>query len=154
MQIPPRQHMDLSQSGLISFATIGVCVLVRQLRLAHFLFCGVSMKYDKEQLEQINIHALRNIAREVGVRAPTRLNKNVVIKEIMQIESGQKQPYQATRKGRHAKDFVINDQIKNPTISVGVETKESLTSDEREKLKKEFISVFLKEVEKKLNEIL
>ena len=112
------------------------------------------MKYDKEQLEQINIHALRNIAREVGVRAPTRLNKNVVIKEIMQIESGQKQPYQATRQGRHAKDFVINDQIKNPTISVGVETKESLTSDEREKLKKEFISVFLKEVEKKLNEIL
>ena len=33
------------------------------------------MKYEKEQLEQIHVHDLRGIGRELGVKAPTKLKK-------------------------------------------------------------------------------
>jgi len=36
----------------------GVCVFVRQLRLAHILFCEANMKYEREELDKINLHTL------------------------------------------------------------------------------------------------
>ena len=51
MQIPPRQYKDLSESGLISFATIGVCVFVRRLRLAHFFYLEIIM--EKNTIKEI-----------------------------------------------------------------------------------------------------
>lgn len=114
-----------------------------------FLFCVASMQYTKEQLDQINIHALRNIAREVGVRSPTSLNKQPLIDEIMQIASGNKQPHRSTRGGRHVKNFVIED-INNQKDSELVRIKKGINA----KVKKEFIDFVLKEVEKKLNELL
>jgi 16S rRNA (cytosine1402-N4)-methyltransferase len=34
------------------------------------------MKYEKEHLSQIDVHSLRNVARDVGVKAPTLLKKD------------------------------------------------------------------------------
>ena len=116
---------------------------------AFFLFCGVIMQYDKEHLDQINIHALRNIAREIGVKAPTSLLKQVLIDEILQIASGKKQPYRSTKAGRHAKNFVIESTSNKKAVDI-VDTKKAISDDE----KKEFIDFVLKEIEKKLNELL
>ncbi|MBQ4270034.1 MAG: Rho termination factor N-terminal domain-containing protein [Clostridia bacterium] len=56
------------------------------------------MKHEKEQLYKMNIYTLRSIARELGVKAPTCLKKQELIEEILQIESGAKQPCEASKK--------------------------------------------------------
>ena len=107
------------------------------------------MQYTKEQLDQINIHALRNMAREVGVRAPTSLNKQTLIDEIMQIASGNKQAYWSTKGGRHVKNFAIED-INTDKEASADNAKKRLNDKE----KREFIDFVLKEIEKKLNQLL
>jgi len=43
------------------------------------------MEYQKEFLLLINLYDLRNIARDIGVRAPTALTKPKLIEEITKI---------------------------------------------------------------------
>lgn len=94
------------------------------------------MKYDREQLSQINLYGLRSLAREVGVKSPTSLKKQALIEEIILIESGKKSPYKQTKKGRPLKKGVENVNLSSSGT------------------KKELINSILKEIEKKLNEIL
>ena len=104
------------------------------------------MKYEKEQLQQTNIYCLRNIAREVGVKSPTSLKKQRLIDEIMQILSGEKKPCNPTKTGR---------PVKNAIDTLDCVTKNDLSLPiKNEKIKKEIINAVLKEVEKRLNEIL
>ena len=106
------------------------------------------MQHDIFQLYEMNIHDLRNIAREVGVKAPTTLTKKVLIDEIIQIESGNKQPCIPTKKGRPPKSNAVNKNLASEKIveknAIGLE----------KTIKKEFIACILKEIEKKLINLL
>ena len=97
------------------------------------------MKFVKEQLEKISVYDLRNIARGIGVKAPTILRKYELIEEILQIESGKKRPSEKSKRGRP-----IKSGFTNSTISV----------KDKEMIKKEIIDSILKEIERKLYEIL
>ena len=100
------------------------------------------MEFDKEQLEKLSIYALRNIAREIGVKAPTTLTKQTIIEEILQIESGKKQPCAQSKRGRPGKYCFEN---KGDEILLGLREKA---------VKKQIIDSILKEIERKLYEIL
>ena len=101
------------------------------------------MKFSREELDKINIYALRNVAREVGVKSPTSLTKQVLIEEILQIQSGAKQPVVQSKRGRPIKNSIEN---KNDEISISVKEKMAI--------KKELIDKILKEIEMKLYEII
>ena len=100
------------------------------------------MRFDREGLEKIGVYDLRNIAREVGVKAPTALRKNELIEEILQIESGKKPPHELSKRGRPSKNSFCSS-IKS-TISVS----------DKNAIKKEFIDSILEEIKRKLYEIL
>ena len=59
----------------------------------------------KENLEELNIFALRDLARKTGVASPTSKKKEVLIKEIVEIVSGKKEPQIKTKQGRPPKTF-------------------------------------------------
>ena len=106
------------------------------------------MTYKIEQLYEANIHSLRCIARELGVKAPTTLTKKALINEILQIERGEKQPCAANKRGRPLKNGLGDSTIKKEkTIRPHVACVE-------ETIKKEFISSILREIEKQLNKLL
>lgn len=106
------------------------------------------MQHDIVQLYEMNIHVLRNIAREVGVKSPTTLTKKALIDEILQIESGNKQPCIPTKKGRPPKNDNANKRLKNEKIV------DENAMDLKNNMKKEFIACILKEIEKKLINLL
>ena len=106
------------------------------------------MQYDVFQLYEMDIHALRNIAREVGVKSPTTLTKKALIDEILQIESGNKQPCIPTKKGRPPKNNGANQKLENEKMI------DENAMDLKNNKKKEFIACILKEIEKKLMALL
>ena len=98
------------------------------------------MEYTKEQLSEINIYYLRNIAREIGVRAPTCLTKTNLINEILKINSGKKEPTKPNKAGRPIKKAFNVEDLENEEKCL--------------QKKKELIDEILKEIEKKLYELL
>ena len=59
-----------------------------------------------EELDQLNIFALRDLARRTGVNSPTSKKKDLLIKEIVEIVSGKKEPHIAkSKQGRPPKVF-------------------------------------------------
>ena len=106
------------------------------------------MEYTTEQLEQINIHSLRIIARDMGVRAPTALTKPVLIDEIIKVQSGEKEPYVPNKRGRPAGKSVAEIQV----ISNSNERANILKI--KEQAKKEIINDILAEVKKKLEQLI
>ena len=59
----------------------------------------------EEQLNELSIFALRELARRTGVYAPTSKKKSELIKNIIEISEGKKEPYIAkTKQGRPPKD--------------------------------------------------
>ncbi len=103
------------------------------------------MKYTKERLDEINIHSLRNLARELGVKSPTNLTKSQLIFEILSITSGNKLPHIPSKRGRPVKNGI--DEKGNISQTLSLQTL-------KEQIKQQIISSILKELEKKLNEIL
>ena len=103
------------------------------------------MKYELEELQEANLFSLRNLAREIGVKNPTMLNKKDLIEEIMKIDSGEVQPCERTNRGHPIKKDI---EIKSD-MSVDPVLKEL-----KKRFKKEFIASILKEIEDKLNKIL
>ena len=56
-------------------------------------------------LEQLRIHELRDLARKMGVQAPTVLKKEEIIEEIMKIMNGETEPFtRHNKKGRPARN--------------------------------------------------
>ena len=106
------------------------------------------MQHDIVQLYEMNIHALRNIAREVGVKSPTTLKKKALIDEILQMESGIKQPCMPTKTGRPPKNDNANQKLENEKMI------DENAMDLKNNMKKEFIACILKEIEKKLINLL
>ena len=106
------------------------------------------MTYSIEQLYEANVYSLRAIARTLGVKSPTTLTKKALINEILQIESGEKQPCIPSKRGRPTK-IVLED------INSNQEKTTTLNSNcAEEDIKKEFIASILKEIEKQLNKLL
>lgn len=63
----------------------------------------------EQQLNDLSIFALRELARRVGVNSPTSKRKNELIEEIVAIKEGRQQPVVVTsRQGRPPKGFVLN----------------------------------------------
>lgn len=100
------------------------------------------MEFTKENLKEINVYSLRSLARQIGVKSPSTLNKQKLIDEIIEINNGSKTPNATRKAGRPAKSFANFDNIVDKKI---------VDADE---IKKKFINSILKEIEKKLNEIL
>ena len=111
------------------------------------------MQYDVFQLYEMDIHALRNIAREVGVKAPTTLKKKELIDEILQMESGNQQPCIPTKKGRPPKSNGANQKFEIEKI-VDEKSINETVMELKSNTKKEFIACILKEIEKKLMALL
>jgi len=62
------------------------------------------MEHNKESLENLRIHELRDLARKLGVQAPTSLKKETIIEQVMAIVNGDKKPYvKKSNKGRPAR---------------------------------------------------
>lgn len=63
----------------------------------------------EDKLNQFNIFSLRDLARNTGVKSPTSKTKKVLIKEIIEIMSGEKRPVDKGKKqGRPPKTFGYN----------------------------------------------
>lgn len=59
----------------------------------------------EEQLNELSIFSLREIARNAGVASPTSKKKSQLIQEIMEIAAGKREPYVAkTKQGRPPKN--------------------------------------------------
>lgn len=71
------------------------------------------MDYTKEELELKNIHVLRQIGREKGVKAPSALRKSQLIENIIGIDKGEIAPHVSVA-GRPALDenFTANKKEK------------------------------------------
>ncbi len=61
-------------------------------------------KYTVEELEQKSIFEMRAIAKEVGVPAPTKLNKAELVDLVYKISNGKMDPPVAPRRGRPKKE--------------------------------------------------
>ena len=71
---------------------------------------------DIKDLESKTIHDVRNLARELGVRSPSTLNKDEVIKRINQINNGEREPY-FSNKGRKPRSKLIINNITKKELS-------------------------------------
>ncbi len=114
------------------------------------------MQYEKDDLYATKIGILQKYAREIGVKAPTSLNKRALIQEIMLIQDGKKLPCVPNKKGRPAKNsgepiLINNIAAENKTIEK-TETIDPVAI--KENVKKECIARILSEIERKLNKIL
>lgn len=68
---------------------------------------------NEQNLQELGIFEIRNIAREIGVYSPTTQKKQELIEKIMRIVNGSEKPYvKKTRQGRPPKNITtINDFI-------------------------------------------
>ncbi|MBR1988311.1 MAG: hypothetical protein IKA36_04640 [Clostridia bacterium] len=63
----------------------------------------------QEELNELGIHSLRNLARKSGVHSPTTKKKEELIHEIIEIDQGRQQPYVSkTKQGRPPKRDGMN----------------------------------------------
>lgn len=56
-------------------------------------------KFQKEELEKLSLSVLRDLGREIGVKSPASKKKEVLIKEILEIQSGKLKPASPNKKG-------------------------------------------------------
>lgn len=70
------------------------------------------MTLSVEELNVLNVHELRAMAREIGVRAPTTKKQQELIEEILKIQSGMLQPH-TTNMGRPVKSGIRADILKS-----------------------------------------
>jgi len=79
------------------------------------------------ELQQLRIHELRDLARKMGVNAPTSKKKEVLIDEIIKIMNGESEPFVGqTKKGRPVRnnsdnfdvvDFIMPNQNEMKTFN-------------------------------------
>ncbi len=98
------------------------------------LLGGYMEGYTLEDLNKKSIFEIRDIAREVGVPAPTKSNKGDLIEMIYKISNGQIAPPEPPRRGRPKKN--------EPEIDLISENEESVNdkecSEEKTDIKKDF----------------
>lgn len=50
------------------------------------------MQYTKEELNEFSLYSLRELGREIGVKAPSTLKKEQLIEQILSVLSGKIEP--------------------------------------------------------------
>ena len=100
------------------------------------------MQYTKEELTEFNLYSLRELGREIGVKAPTSLKKAELIENILNVQSGKTPPY-VTKKGRPAlpKTRPTDQEMRQIIRKIVEEGREKLDAELREIGK-----VFIKEI--------
>lgn len=88
----------------------------------------------ENNLNDLNIYALRELGRRVGVNSPTSKKKEELINDILSIQSGKKQPEkQKTKQGRPPKTFAYSlglmDNLKNITLNQNSKEYDSLETE-------------------------
>lgn len=100
------------------------------------------MQYTKEELTEFNLYSLRELGREIGVKAPTSLRKAELIENILNVQSGKTPPH-VTKKGRPAlpKTRPTDQEMRQIIRKIVEEGREKLDKELREIGK-----VFIKEI--------
>ena len=107
------------------------------------------MNYRKEQLNEISIYDLRAFARKIGVKSPSSMIKRNLIEEIIKVENGEKAPDFSGKRGRPPKRKLLPEIPEDEEFILDIDGGEIW-----KKVKAKLISAILKDIEKKLNEIL
>ena len=68
-------------------------------------------KFTYEDLEKEQLHVLRALGREIGVKAPAGLNKENLIKDILDIRYGKTKPVSPSKKGAPTKSEIKLDKF-------------------------------------------
>ncbi len=66
------------------------------------------IKFTKEQLDNMNLFVLREIGREIGVKAPAAMKKENLINDIMAIQEGRLEPVAPTKLGAPPKKMDLS----------------------------------------------
>lgn len=75
-------------------------------------------KYTKQDLESKSIFEMRALAKEVGVSAPTKLNKADLVDLVFKISNGEMEPPAAPRRGRPKKSENTEKTVETSQNSV------------------------------------
>lgn len=70
-------------------------------------------KFSKSELEAKSIFEMRALAKEVGISAPTKMNKAELVDMVFKITNGEIEPPQAPRRGRPKKYGDATEQTTN-----------------------------------------
>lgn len=71
-------------------------------------------KFTKSELEAKSIFEMRTIAKDVGISAPTKMNKSELVEMVFKITNGEMEPPQAPRRGRPKKvEGVESDAVES-----------------------------------------
>ena len=109
------------------------------------------MDFKKNELEFFSIHGLRNIGREIGVKAPSSLKKAELIENILKVQDGTIPPH-VTKKGRPALQSKPQDETTPQAECTEEEIREiikNIIERSKEKVEKELREserLFLQEV--------
>ena len=91
---------------------------------------GVLMeKYTKQDLESKSIFEMRALAKEVGVSAPTKLNKADLVDLVFKISNGEMEPPAAPRRGRPKKSENAEKTVETSQNTVDTVKSEPQKSD-------------------------
>ncbi len=86
-------------------------------------------KYTKQDLESKSIFEMRALAKEVGVSAPTKLNKADLVNLVFKISNGEMEPPAAPRRGRPKKGENTEKTIETSQNTVDAVKSEPQKSD-------------------------
>lgn len=86
-------------------------------------------KYTKQDLESKSIFEMRALAKEVGVSAPTKLNKADLVDLVFKISNGEMEPPAAPRRGRPKKGENAEKTVETSQNTVDTVKSEPQKSD-------------------------
>lgn len=86
-------------------------------------------KYTKQDLESKSIFEMRALAKEVGVSAPTKLNKADLVDLVFKISNGEMEPPAAPRRGRPKKGKNAEKTVETSQNTVDAVKSEPQKSD-------------------------
>ena len=104
------------------------------------------MQYTKEGLNEFNLYSLRELGREIGVKAPSSLKKAELIENILSVQNGKIAPH-VTKKGRPAlpkKPTPTEEEIKQIIRKIVEDGREKLNEELRE-IERNFIKEILED---------
>ncbi len=104
------------------------------------------MKYTREYLKNLILQSVRDIARKIGVRAPTLYTKLELIELVLKVQNGEIEPYFSNR-GRKIlkKDIASIDEFVKYKSKFYTDRTIALVIELIDKFKEELIKILEKE---------
>lgn len=88
-------------------------------------------KFSKSELEAKSIFEMRALAKEVGISAPTKMNKAELVDMVFKITNGEIEPPQAPRRGRPKKYGDATEQTTSEKPQIAQNLAQNLAQPER-----------------------